>query len=283
MRKKLSRPMLKLLHISDLHFGPHYLPHVGAAVVRFAYSSEPNVIVVSGDLTHRAKRQEFSDAQSFLNSLPDVPMIVVPGNHDVPLYRLHERIFNPHGLYSNYISAERNTIHVLDGMVIAAIDSTSPYRTIINGRIDASHLELCSRAFRDAPRHALRVVVAHHAFATPAHYLYQHTVAGSKLAMTHFLELGVDLVLGGHLHHSFTRHSSEIVRGSCKDAALVIQCGTSTSTRGRETSPNQNSFNLIEVEDGEIRTIHCAYDTTLDEFVPDSQSVVTREEKIVLP
>lgn len=274
--------MQNILHISDLHFGPHYLPEVGDAVLRFAFNFEPSLVVISGDLTHRAKRREFIQAQHFLQSLPDVPQIVVPGNHDVPLYRFHERILNPHGLYLSHINSELNQVHVLDDVVIAALDSTSPYRAIINGRIEPSHLDLCGKAFKQAQPDALRIVVAHHPLATPPNRLLHPTVGGSKRALNHFVDLGVDLVLGGHYHQSYARHSSDIVRtkGSLSDnAALVVQCGTTTSTRGRESGPNQNSFNLIQVNDNAIRTVHFIYDPVFGEFLPHGESVVARQDK----
>src|SRR4051794_9598065 len=95
--------MLTLLHISDLHFGPPYVPEVGAAVLRIAPRLQPNVIVASGDFTQRAKPAEFAAAWAFLDQLPGVPKVVVPGNHDVPLYRVVERLTNPLGLYRRHI------------------------------------------------------------------------------------------------------------------------------------------------------------------------------------
>ena len=74
---------MKILHVSDLHFGPPYLPRVGEALIDIAASIAPDVVVVSGDLTQRAKPEQFEEAARFIGRLPDVPRIVVPGNHDV--------------------------------------------------------------------------------------------------------------------------------------------------------------------------------------------------------
>src|SRR5688572_15798190 len=120
--------MLSLLHISDLHFGPYFLPDVGEAVLRAAVTLEPDIIVASGDFTQRAKPAEYEAAHNFLARLPPVPLVVTPGNHDVPLYRVMERLFTPYDLYRQHISQELDTVLRHPAAIIAAINSTSPLR-----------------------------------------------------------------------------------------------------------------------------------------------------------
>src|SRR4051812_48378566 len=105
----LPQSMLTLLHISDLHFGPHYLPHVGEALLESASALRPDVIVASGDFTQRATEEQFAAAREFLDRLPPAPRVVCPGNHDVPLYRMWERMTRPHALYRRYIAEELNS------------------------------------------------------------------------------------------------------------------------------------------------------------------------------
>src|SRR4051794_27694367 len=107
--------MLTILHISDLHFGPPYLPKVGAALESIAPRLAPGVIVASGDFTQRAKAAQFAEARALLDRLPKVPLVVVPGNHDVPLYRVFERAMRPYAQYRKYISAELDTALECDG------------------------------------------------------------------------------------------------------------------------------------------------------------------------
>jgi 3',5'-cyclic AMP phosphodiesterase CpdA len=83
---------LTILHISDLHFGPFYVPAAGDALLRAVEGMQADVIVASGDFTQRAKPEQFAAARDFLAALPRVPLVVVPGNHDVPLYRVIERV-----------------------------------------------------------------------------------------------------------------------------------------------------------------------------------------------
>ena len=134
---------MDLLHISDLHFGPPYVPEVGEALLRQLPDWDPDVVVVSGDFTQRAKAQQFKDARAFLDRLPDLPTVVVPGNHDVPLYRLAERFLRPRALYEEYISPELDTVHRFPGVVIVGLDSTSPRRAAASSGAQSSAGRLC--------------------------------------------------------------------------------------------------------------------------------------------
>ncbi|MBI3465342.1 MAG: metallophosphoesterase, partial [Planctomycetes bacterium] len=199
--------MLSLLHISDLHFGPHYLPDVGEAVLRAAVTLEPDIIVASGDFTQRAKPREYEAAQTFLARLPPVPLVVTPGNHDIPLYRVMERLFTPYDLYRQHISKDLDTVLRHPAAVIAAINSTSPLRAITNGRIRSRQLDFCSQAFAGASEQAVRIVVAHHHFAPAPDYEHSQTLPRAKRALDRFVDLRVDLILGGHLHRAYIGNS----------------------------------------------------------------------------
>ena len=143
--------MLTLLQISDLHFGPMFLPEVGEALLRAAAEIQPDVVVASGDFTQRAKPAQFADARAFLDRLPAVPRIVVPGNHDIPLYRVHERLLSPYGLYRKHISAELDTVLARDDATIVALNTTAPWLRVTDGRIQlaatrSGHPGLCRHA-----------------------------------------------------------------------------------------------------------------------------------------
>jgi 3',5'-cyclic AMP phosphodiesterase CpdA len=191
---------MKLLHLSDLHFGPPFVPRVAEAVIELAPQLRPDAIVVSGDFTQRATAEQFHQAATFLNRLPDLPRLVVPGNHDVPLYRIVERWTRPHALYQQYISRQLDSVLRLDDAVIVGLDSTAPHRSITNGRLKVGQLEFCSRALSDVPERVAKIVVAHHHFAPAPDYLHDQTMPRSRRAISRFVDLGVDLVLGGHLH-----------------------------------------------------------------------------------
>ena len=269
--------MLTLLHISDLHFGPPYLAEVGEALLRIAPRLEPDAIVVSGDLTQRARPEQFADAKAFLGRLPDVPRVVVPGNHDVPLYRVIERFVNPLGLYKQYISDSVDDVWRLDGAVLVGLDSTSPYGSITNGIIYKAQLDFCERAFRDAPPGAARIVVAHHHFVPAPDYEADQVMRRAKRALNRFLDLGVDLILGGHLHRAYVGNTLDIYAGRHRERGIiVVQCGTSTSRRGRGREREKNSFNLINVGPEMLRVTHYMYFREVDDFAPLSRHFFPR-------
>jgi 3',5'-cyclic AMP phosphodiesterase CpdA len=127
--------MLTLLQISDLHFGPPYLPHVGNGLQHIAPTLHADAIVVSSDLTQRARPEQFLKASEFLDQLPSLPRLAVPGNHDVPLSRAWERISDPLSEYRRRIGTELDQVMELDGAVIVALNTTAPHRTITRGQL----------------------------------------------------------------------------------------------------------------------------------------------------
>jgi 3',5'-cyclic AMP phosphodiesterase CpdA len=272
--------MLTIMHMSDLHFGPPYVPRVGEAVVRIAPALHPDVIVISGDLTQRAKRHQFARAKEFLNLLPSVPKVVVPGNHDVPLFRLAERMLRPHQLYREYISHDLNQTLRLDGAVIVALDSTAPRSAITNGRLHRGQLEFCRQAFDECPDGTARIIVAHHHFAPAPDYLHDETMPKAKRAMRRFMELGVEMILGGHLHRAYVGNSLDFFPSSNRDhGIIIIQSGTTTSRRGRGREREKNSFNLIQVGPHNFAITHYMFFDEEGEFGPLSRHAFPRPGK----
>jgi len=251
---------IKLLHVSDLHFGPPYLDAVGEAALRIAMVLNPDAVIISGDLTQRAKREQFVAAKEFMSRLPKVPQLVIPGNHDVPLYRVYERLFNPLALYQEIISQDLNPVLKIRGAVIAGLDSTAPHSAISNGRIHKWQLDACTRAFLDAPVGSARIVVAHHHFTPAPDYLKDSIMPKAKRAIERFADLNVDMILGGHLHRAYIGNSLDFYPGLHRDRGIIIaQCGTTTSRRGRGREREKNSLNQIEIGKSSIAITHYVY------------------------
>jgi 3',5'-cyclic AMP phosphodiesterase CpdA len=269
--------MITILHASDLHFGPPYVPEVGEALLAAAGAIDPDIVVASGDFTQRAKEEQFRDARAFLDQLPDVPTVVVPGNHDVPLYRVFERIFSPYKWYRQYISDELDQVIRTDDAVIVALNSTAPLRAITNGRIEAEQLELCQRAFGQADPGQVRIVVAHHHFAPAPDYEGGEVMPRAKRAIDAFTEAKVDLILGGHLHRAYIGNSLDLYPGLDRDHGItIVQSGTSTSRRGRVREREKNSFNVLRVTDDVIRITHYMYFEDAKGFASVSRHIFPR-------
>ena len=269
--------MLTLFHISDLHFGPPYVPRVGEAVVRSAQELQPDVIVASGDFTQRARREQFIEARQFLDRLPQVPTVVTPGNHDVPLYRLRDRLSRPFELYRQYISDELDSVLRLDNAVIVSLNSTAPRLAVTNGRIHRAQLEFCAEAFSTAAEEAVRIVVSHHHFAPAPDYEKAQVMPKAKRALDVFNRLDVEMILGGHLHRAYIGNSLDVYPGVDREhGIIIIQSGTTTSRRGRAREREKNSFNLVRIEEDVIRVTHHMYFDDLDDFAPVSRHIFPR-------
>ena len=269
--------MLNLLHISDLHFGPYFVPHVAEALVAKLHSLDADLLINSGDLTQRARREQFAEAREYLNRLPQLPGVVVPGNHDVPLFRVTERLFSPYELYREYISKDLDMVLHHDKAVIVALNSTSPRRAIVNGRIQPWQLDLCSEAFRDAAPDQLRIVVAHHHFAPAPDYEGSQVMPHSKRVLDCFTELKVDMIFGGHLHRAYIGNSLDVYPGVDREHGIIIvQSGTSTSRRGRAREREKNSFNYIQVGSDIVRVTHYMYFHDIGSFEPISRHIFPR-------
>lgn len=269
--------MLTILHVSDLHFGPPYHEEVGEALLAFAHKLGPDVIVASGDFTQRAREDQFAAARAYLDRLPRVPLVTTPGNHDVPLYRVTERMFRPLDLYKQYISPELDTVTALPEAVIVSLNSTAPRSAIVNGRIHRTQLDFAARALEEVPPEAFRIIVAHHHFAPPPDFDRVTVMPKAKRALDVFTRLRVDLILGGHLHRAYLGNSLDVYAGLNREHGIVIaQSGTSTSRRGRAREQEKNSFNLVRVDGRMIRITHYMYFEIAAGFLPTSRHIFFR-------
>ena len=237
--------MRTLLHLSDLHFGridPALMAPLKARVEQLA----PDLVVVSGDLTQRARSRQFQAARVFLDSLPG-PRIVVPGNHDVPLYNLLNRFLRPLDKYRRYISDDLAPEYVDEQIAVLGVN-TARALTFKDGRIGHDQIARLRARLASLPPHLTKVVVTHHPFDLPPYLASGDLVRRGPLAMAMFADHGVDLLLAGHLHasHAGNTAARHPIAGY---AALMVQAGTATSTRGRGEA---NSFNLLRIEPGRI-------------------------------
>jgi 3',5'-cyclic AMP phosphodiesterase CpdA len=246
--------MLTLLHASDLQHGRPFLPHAGEALVRFARELRPDVTVVSGDLTQRAKVAEFRAARALLERLP-TPVVVTPGNHDVPLYRMWERLFTPYRNWRSLGSGDLDRAERHAGATFVVLNSSAPRRAIVNGRLRDSQIELARRAFAAAPREDTRVLVTHHHFIPGADPHAGAPIPGAVDLLDAFESMGVDFLLGGHVHHTHVMTSRALLRDRPGPGVPIIACGTTTSRRGRGSEVGVNSLNVVRVAEREIEVV----------------------------
>ena len=269
--------MLTVLHGSDVHFGRPHRPRVTTAFLELARTVAPDVIVLAGDFTQRAKVREYEQARTFLRQLPDVPVVVTPGNHDIPLYRVHERIFAPFRNYRAFISEELDTVTRVGGAVLVGLNSAEPHRGLVNGRIGDRQLRFLARIFQETFDADVRIVVTHHALAPPPDGGSDRTIPGSGAILDRFREVGVDLVLSGHLHRGFVTRSSEVTPDHRAHGDIaIVHSGTATSSRGREAEKGENSVNVLKIGTEEIEVVPHWFENDNSGFVPREPITIRR-------
>ena len=244
--------MARLIHLSDLHFGAHE-PRLVAAVAERIDEEKPDLVVISGDFTQRARTEQFKEACEFLDRLREAghDVLAVPGNHDVPLYDVFRRFLSPLTRYKRYIDDTLCPVHELPGVTVVGIN-TARSLTFSDGRINEEQMKFIRDTFGRSNPDALRVLVTHHPlFALPVGETgeVKRAVGRNELALDAAAESGVDMLLAGHHHTASTHNARDLVTRA--GPALVVQAGTATSVRLRD---EEQSFNRIDIE-GEIVTL----------------------------
>lgn len=250
--------MRTLVHLSDLHFG-RVDERLILPLLTLVRQLSPDVVAVSGDLTQRARAAQFKQARRFLDLLPQ-PLIVVPGNHDVPMFNLPARFLWPLAGYRRHITRDLHPSHIDDEIAVLGIN-TARSLTIKNGRINEKQVGYMRERFCDLPEHVVKIVVTHHPFDMPDAEQDTALVGRADMALNMFATCGVDLLLSGHNHKSSAGSADHHALAGYK--ALVVQAGTTTSTRGRGES---NSFNVIRIETHRIEVERFAWHERAEEF-----------------
>lgn len=271
--------MITILHGSDIHFGKPHLPVAAEAFLEAARAVAPDAIVISGDFTQRAKVREYEEARRYLDRFPDVPLVVTPGNHDVPLYRFAERVLAPYRNYRQYIHHELDSVTRVEGATIVSLNSAAPHTAIVNGRIRPHQLGFAERAFQSAPPKDTRIVVLHHHLAPAPDYEGDRPLPRSRQILDALERMGVELILGGHLHRAYIGNSLDVYPGEDRDRGIIIvQSGTTTSARGRARERAKQSFNLLRVHAEHVEIEHFMYFDDVAGFAPFSFHAFPRGE-----
>jgi 3',5'-cyclic AMP phosphodiesterase CpdA len=262
--------MRVLVHISDLHFGridERLLDPLVAAVE----AAKPDVVVVSGDLTQRARESEFTAARAFLERLP-TPRVVVAGNHDVPLYNVIDRFLRPLARFQTYI--EPNPLPRFVDAQLAVVGVNTPRSMVMkNGRINREQIGAIRAAFSSADSEAVRVVVTHHPFDAGDAMKPGDRVGRAALAMQAFAECGVDVMLSGHLHLTYSGQSALADRMVASRGVLAVSAGTATSTRVRG---EPNEFNVLRLSRQQVEIERLTWSTDVGAFERSEASSFVR-------
>lgn len=237
--------MATIAHLSDIHFGAHD-EKIVAASEAWLLEHRPDLVIVSGDFTQRARVEQFRAASAWLNRLraDGFDLIAVPGNHDVPLYDLARRFARPLERYKRYISNDLCPWFESDDLAVLGIN-TARSLTIKDGRINRDQMRIIRERFAQVPERKTRILVTHHPlFKMPIGEGNELTeaVGRHRDAVKAVCDAGVHIALAGHFHRTYAEAAGRMVENA--GGALVIQAGTATSTRLR--NDELQSFNWIE-------------------------------------
>lgn len=240
--------MARLIHLSDLHFGAHD-PDLVDAVEERVRENAPDLVVISGDFTQRARIEQFQEACEFLERLREAghDVLAVPGNHDVPLYDVLRRFLSPLTRYRRYIDDTLCPLQELPGATVLGIN-TARSLTFKDGRVSHEQVAFIRDTFERTDPGATRILVTHHPlFSMPVGEGSARAVGRSELALDATGDAGVNVLLAGHNHLASIHSARDLVTRA--GAALVVQAGTATSVRLRD---QDQSFNRVDIEGSSV-------------------------------
>ena len=261
--------MTTIVQISDTHFGTEQ-PHVVHALEEHVRVHGADLLIVSGDITQRARAEQFAAAQAFVERLKalGIPQtLVIPGNHDIPLYNLFARAFTPYRNYRRHFGEDLEPTFENDDMLVIGLNTTHPRRHK-DGVVTPAQVQAVSRRLKDCAPGKVRILVAHQPFGAMVQSDLSNLQHGAETALQCWADDGLDLVMGGHIHLPYVLPLSGQYSGLAREIWMV-QAGTALSSRVRGTSPN--SFNRLKLHSGAEKKV-CVerWDLLDDHFAPAS-------------
>lgn len=232
--------MKKILHLSDLHFGTE-IPHIFEALIPDCQRLNPDIIIISGDLTQRAKHDQYDAAKQFIDNFEGKVILCVPGNHDISFYNLFERFLYPFAKYQKWIAPDVYHHYSDDELSILGINSVTAFKPL-GGYVTERQLELVGDYFKTQASNVVRIIVMHHNLISSERH---RIINDADKILARFADAGVNLVLSGHTHFPCIE---KVQKQFIKHNLYVMTAGTAISTRTKAP----NSYNVLEINKNEF-------------------------------
>lgn len=232
--------MTLLVQISDTHFGTESTPVV-EALVRMVHALAPSLVVLSGDITQRARPAQFRAARAFVDRLQAPATLVIPGNHDIALYNLAARLIRPYAQHRRHFGQELEPSFESEALLVLSVKTTRRWLHE-RGLVSGAQVERVAQRLQQAAPGQLRVVVTHQPVHVTRHEDRGELLRGHEHAVQRWAAAGADLILGGHSHLPFVQslheHHAALAR-----RVWAVQAGTAVSSRLRHGAVN--SVNVV--------------------------------------
>ena len=274
--------MSLILQISDTHFGTEQADVV-EALVRLVKDERPDLIILSGDITQRARRSQFAAARAFVDRLSPVPLLAIPGNHDIPLFNIGMRLLAPYANYSRAFGAELEPVFEREQLLVMGVNTTRPDKHA-DGEVSLAQVQRVAERLARARPEQLRIVVTHQPICALLPEDEHNVLQGHDVAVRRWAEAGADLVLGGHIHLPYVVALNERHPYLAR-AMWAVQAGTAVSSRLRHGA--NNSVNLIRYADGQRPAGTCSierwdYQPQTRHFMPVNITAVDLDRNTAL-
>ncbi len=232
--------MMVIAHISDPHFGTEQ-PHVVVALQHLLAAEAPGLVILSGDITQRARRAQFAAARAFMDAVQAPQTLVIPGNHDIALLNVFARLLVPYAGFRRAFGEVLEPVVDLPNVLALGVNTTRRLRHV-DGEISADQIERVAAALSAAGADQLRIVVVHQPVAVTRDAERKNLLHGHAEAVAAWSAAGADLILGGHIHLPYVIDLQGAKPGLPR-RVWAVQAGTSLSSRVRDGVPN--SVNLV--------------------------------------
>jgi 3',5'-cyclic AMP phosphodiesterase CpdA len=240
---------VRILHVSDLHVGKREDAAVERGLADLVGRLEPDLVVATGDLTHRGRREQHERAAAQLRALGP-PVVAIPGNHDIP-HTFPARFTRPWAEFER-LWDRTEPVYTADGVVVVGLNSVRPWRHQ-SGGLPNARLTWTAERFAEAPPGALRVAAMHHQMIGAPWRSRKKPVARRNHVLAALLEAGAELILSGHTHQGALAERHEFESWSEGNSGVAVSTAPGLGQPRPQRRGEARGLVVYDADPGELR------------------------------